>query len=383
MGEYGNLHLGRIISYDEESGGYFLKSVSLARGSRWGPVESCVPGLLVDDRVVLGATGTTRDDLKILAKVGAAYPDIVDIPGLVAALAAKADDTEITAINAELVVQDGRLDADDILLASHTSTLSSHTGTLSSHTSTLTNHEGRIVTQEAKVGYVLPVANGAARPVTGLYNGYPVYRQDKAFMEFYNGAGSWRLRQFSLVGALADVDYPVGGQVVVLATDLMMYRYDAGLAGWLAFQHTVPGGGHARYLVASGHANIPASTVTKVAFNTAESTTTDVTQSVDKKDFTLVRGGKWFLACKLPYSGGTPGGASRFAWIAPSSNNAIRYAGGSTPPSNYIMVPGGSDTVQLPANTSVSVYAYQDAATSLGFDITALQGSFTAEWRGP
>lgn len=137
MNGYGYLHLGRILSYNEESGGYFLESVGLARASKWGPVVSCVPGLLVNDRVVLAAAGTTRDDLKIIAKVGATFPDIGDIPGLIATLAAKADDTEITTINgtlashtsslaahaAELVVQDGRLDADDIVLAAHAADL--------------------------------------------------------------------------------------------------------------------------------------------------------------------------------------------------------------------------------------------------------------------
>jgi hypothetical protein len=102
VSDYGYLHLGRVVSYNPETGGYFLRSVGLARASKWGPVESCVPGLLVDDRVVLAAVGTTRDDLKIIAKVGATVPDISDIPGLVAALNAKADDSEITTINGTL-----------------------------------------------------------------------------------------------------------------------------------------------------------------------------------------------------------------------------------------------------------------------------------------
>jgi hypothetical protein len=140
---YGYLHLGRVVSFDEASGGYYLQSVGLARTSRWGPASSAVPGLLVNDRVVLGATGTSRDNLVIIAKVGATFPGIADIPGLAAALAGKADDSEITAILAELTSLDSRLDTAESTISDHTSTLSSHAGTLATHTSDLTSLDTR------------------------------------------------------------------------------------------------------------------------------------------------------------------------------------------------------------------------------------------------
>jgi hypothetical protein len=91
MPEYGYLHMGRITGIDADSGGYLLDSVGLARTSKWGPVPSCVPGLRKGDRVVLGATGTSRDNLIIIAKVGAEFADIADIAGLLDALHSKAD----------------------------------------------------------------------------------------------------------------------------------------------------------------------------------------------------------------------------------------------------------------------------------------------------
>jgi Carbohydrate binding domain len=91
MPEYGYLHMGRITGIDTDSGGYLLDSVGLARTSKWGPVPSCVPGLRKGDRVVLGATGTSRDNLIIIAKVGAEFADIADIAGLLDALHSKAD----------------------------------------------------------------------------------------------------------------------------------------------------------------------------------------------------------------------------------------------------------------------------------------------------
>jgi hypothetical protein len=121
---YGYLHRGRIISVDVATGGFNLQSIGLSRTSRWGPVQSAVPGLGVGDRVILGATGTSRDELVIIAKVGAGFPGIGDIPGLTAALAGKADDSEITEINNELDTINGTLDDHTALLGAHTTLIS-------------------------------------------------------------------------------------------------------------------------------------------------------------------------------------------------------------------------------------------------------------------
>lgn len=108
MSDYGYLHLGRILSYDTATKGYYLEGVGLARTSRWGPVPSCVPGLAAGDRVVLGATGTSRDALTILTKVDATFPDKGDITGLMAALALKADNTDLTSTTNRTTALEGR-----------------------------------------------------------------------------------------------------------------------------------------------------------------------------------------------------------------------------------------------------------------------------------
>lgn len=91
MPDYGYLHMGRVTGFDAGTGGYFLDSIGLARTSKWGPTPSCVPGLAKGDKVVLGATGTSRDNLIIIAKVGAEFAQIGDIEGLLDALHSKAD----------------------------------------------------------------------------------------------------------------------------------------------------------------------------------------------------------------------------------------------------------------------------------------------------
>lgn len=131
---YGYLHRGRIISADVATGGFNVQSVGLARTSRWGPVPSTVPGLEPGDRVILGATGASRDDLVIIAKVGADFPDIGDIPGLTAALASKADDSEIATINTTL--------------GTHGATLATHTTQIGGLGSDIDAAEGRLTALE-------------------------------------------------------------------------------------------------------------------------------------------------------------------------------------------------------------------------------------------
>lgn len=118
MPEYGYLHLGRILKQDPVTGGYEVESVPLARTSRWGPVASCVPGLRQGDRVILASAGTSRDVLTIIGKVGAGFPEIADIPGLLAALHSKASAADLDVVRdqldslgLDLVMLDGRVDA--------------------------------------------------------------------------------------------------------------------------------------------------------------------------------------------------------------------------------------------------------------------------------
>lgn len=175
MSDYGFLHTARVVSQDVASGGWYVQSVSLARDRRWGPIPSCVAGLQAGDKVVLAATGTTRDNLLIVAALDPRYPDIGDIPGLQAALDLKANAADLTAFqtvtNASLLTitnknteQDGRLttvegratalegratalEAADVSLDSRLDTAES---TLTSHGTRLTTAETNITALQAR-----------------------------------------------------------------------------------------------------------------------------------------------------------------------------------------------------------------------------------------
>lgn len=165
MGDYGYLHTARVVGLDVASGGWFVESVALARDRKWGPIPSCVLGLQPGDKVVLAATGTTRDNLLILGPLDPRYPDIGDIPGLTAALALKANQTALDAAVANIttehntnVTQDGRLtsieslnttqntrlDGIDTLNTTQNTRLTTAEGTIVSHTGTLSTHTGQI-----------------------------------------------------------------------------------------------------------------------------------------------------------------------------------------------------------------------------------------------
>jgi hypothetical protein len=148
MNDYGFLHMGRVVGQDDVSGGWYLESVALARDRRWGPVPSCVAGLQAGDKVVLAATGVSRDNLIIVGTIDPRYPDISDIPGLQAALDAAATDADLAALAATI---DARDDGQDATLTSLGTRLTTAEGTLLSHGTRLTTAEGNITSHDTRL----------------------------------------------------------------------------------------------------------------------------------------------------------------------------------------------------------------------------------------
>lgn len=84
-------------------------------------------------------------------------------------------------------------------------------------------------------GYLTLAASAAARPSTGLYNGYAIWRTDKKWMEVYDGT-AWRTDHYMVVGALADITNPITGQRAILTTDGFEYRWSG--SAWLLMTGT-------------------------------------------------------------------------------------------------------------------------------------------------
>lgn len=148
MPSYGALNRAKVIGLDATTGGYYLEIVSLAAGRRWGPVPSMVPGLAVGDRVVVGQMGTSRDDVLIVGRIPAQFPDIGEIPGLQAALDGKADDSEVATINGRLTTAETAISGQGSRLTTAESNIGANTDAIGTNSASITSQGARITTLE-------------------------------------------------------------------------------------------------------------------------------------------------------------------------------------------------------------------------------------------
>jgi hypothetical protein len=141
------------------------------------------------------------------------------------------------------------------------------------------------------LGGVLPVKSLTDRATLTHWAGFTIYRLDKGWHETSDGA-AWRIRGLVTVAALADVTDPYSGQLVILSTDSMLYRWTG--SAWLGVLHTAVNGGHAKYKRTSAQANaFVAATWVRQAFDVAVNTSADVVPNGSSDQFTLQRGGTW------------------------------------------------------------------------------------------
>jgi hypothetical protein len=106
--------------------------------------------------------------------------------------------------------------------------------------------------------------------------------------------------------------------------------------------------------------NISNNTITKLAFTTANSTDTSTVTVASNTDFTLVKAGRYAHGATVPWASNANG--SRWAWIGLSSDSSTRYVGNTQNPNNTAAcVHNFGKTKRYAANTTLSVYGYQDS----------------------
>lgn len=108
------------------------------------------------------------------------------------------------------------------------------------------------------------VASAAARNALTAFEGLPVFRSDKNWVEEYIAA-AWRVRSIPLVATLADITDPATGQVIIFTPDLTVRRYDG--TNW-------------RVLNTFGGADNAASAASGLWVSTSTATTFVVTQNI-------------------------------------------------------------------------------------------------------
>ncbi|MFJ8913434.1 hypothetical protein [Amycolatopsis sp. NPDC102389] len=76
------------------------------------------------------------------------------------------------------------------------------------------------------LGGVVPVANLTERAALPAVPGLTIYRRDKGWTEVYNStSGTWQCQGTVTTGALADITNPFTGQLAILTTDNILYRW--------------------------------------------------------------------------------------------------------------------------------------------------------------
>jgi hypothetical protein len=136
-GEYGYNHRARIIGPGEVDGTYYVELPTIVPAGRSGPFPAVIPGLAAGDRVLMAQVGMTRGDLVIIGKLPGDFPSMGEIPGLDAALAAKANQTDLTALTA-------RVGADE-------TTITANSSAITANGSAITALQSRATTDEASI----------------------------------------------------------------------------------------------------------------------------------------------------------------------------------------------------------------------------------------
>lgn len=182
------------------------------------------------------------------------------------------------------------------------------------------------------------------------------------------------------VSSLASITSPVTGQLALLTTDLMIYRYTG--SAWLGILHTSPGAGFARYhRITTGQA-LAGSTVTKLAFNTTIASHADITANGGLDTFTLNRAGTWHVEANAAIPS-VATGTGFTLWIA-NHNDTTRYELVNAKPNNvWITSHHVSCDFRFNAADQVSIWAYQDSSGSLTTDLTQMATSCSLKWTGP
>lgn len=108
----GLVYAGRVV--DVEAGGPRVVVPQIGGSSQFGPLPSAVADLAIGEAVIVTNLGTSRDQLVVLGRMAGRVPEVGEIPGLAARLAAietvnTGQDTRLGVVEGKNTEQDGRL----------------------------------------------------------------------------------------------------------------------------------------------------------------------------------------------------------------------------------------------------------------------------------
>lgn len=230
----------------------------------------------------------------------------------------------------------------------------------------------------ATSGGLIPVNNLAERNALTVPSGYGVgvIRLDKGWTEILHN-GTWRCVGTVTTGALADITDPYAGQMALLSTDLMVYRWTG--SAWLGVQHTAVSGGKARYYRSSGTQAIASGVNTKVTFPTLVGTGSAAFSANGTFDeFTVNRTGEVDIFAGVLWSSFA---GEHTIWIGDQAM-AARYVSSGHQGNNGFAYSSAATGRRFNAGDKISVGCFQSA----GVGVTILTGESTfirLVWTGP
>jgi hypothetical protein len=176
-----------------------------------------------------------------------------------------------------------------------------------------------------------------------------------------------------VVLATSEILTPYAGQLIVNATDNMIYEYNG--TAWVGVAAMGGSSATQRHEARYEHKvtmNFTTSTDTKIKFDTAVTTCDDVVASgTGNTDFALNRAGLWLITAGLRYNGNAGAGERHiFMQTGTVFNTANRF--GSMAVANVGSVPVTvtcSSAIRVTSGTSICVAGWQNCGATLGTDV--------------
>jgi hypothetical protein len=183
------------------------------------------------------------------------------------------------------------------------------------------------------------------------------------------------------VDDLADILAPVAGDLAVLTTDNMLYRYTG--AAWLGVLH-LDIEGHAKYKNVATQ-SIPSNTLRKLYLPTAVDTTTDVTLTAGTTStgsyLTLNRGGLWTVDAGVLYGFGA---GTTFRGLSLSDDvHTTTWKGNSGYSTISALSLDVSTTRRFPVGQRIAAWVYHEVGAPIDANFDGESTSLAATWRGP
>lgn len=220
-------------------------------------------------------------------------------------------------------------------------------------------------------GGVLPIASAAARSAISLpYVGMTIFRTDRNWHEVMDSSFNWRIVGVASVTNFSDlatfITGPYNGQLAYVSVAKGLYRYLSGVWQFILFTET--GGGYARYRQSTLQA-VAAATDTKVQFQTAVDSATQVTPSgTGNIDFTLNLAGVWSITATARLASNASANERLLALAKSSDIGGTRYAQSNVGIANASANLSVSINRRFAAGDSVSAVIWQNTGGSVNTD---------------